>query len=118
MPSRTSPPGSPPASSKQHRPMPAPAPLWAHLLSKSTSSTLTHSPSSVAPHTQIAPVDRAGTSTRILLLDTHARLETFSDHVSRLTEGVERAQKDVQSARDDIQMEREKFSEELVQLGM
>ncbi|KAI0832143.1 hypothetical protein BC628DRAFT_1351874 [Trametes gibbosa] len=67
--------------------------LWGHLLRKTGSSQV---PSSSATSTttlgkntqSIAPLDKAGASTRILLHDTQAHLERFTDRVTELTGGV------------------------------
>ena len=60
--------------------------LWAHLLRKdnpTNSSTLSSLP--------IAPIDKTGTSVRLLLHDTQATLEKFSARVDKLITEAEQA---------------------------
>jgi hypothetical protein len=58
--------------------------LWAHLLRKDKPTVL-HSPASIP----IAPVDKTGTSMRLLLHDTQSTLEKFSEKIDNLIKGVE-----------------------------
>ena len=102
------------ASQSQFTPTPA---LWAYLLHKPGSSQRTPSGTSFPANTQIAPVDKAGTSTRILLHDTHARLETFSERAGKLADGVEKAQQALVRAQQEMESEMEKMGEHISKLG-
>ncbi|THH13749.1 hypothetical protein EW146_g6503 [Bondarzewia mesenterica] len=103
--------------SNSRRLMPAPA-LWAHLLQKPGSSHLAQSSAStiVSASTQITPVDKAGISTRILLHDTHARLEAFAERTGKLADGVEQAQRDIVRMREEMEKEMEKIVDDVSQL--
>ncbi|KAH9857313.1 hypothetical protein C2E23DRAFT_807466 [Lenzites betulinus] len=87
-----------PYSHAQARPTASTA-LWGHLLRKtgsqmppsSTTSTTTLGKSTPS----IAPLDKAGASTRILLHDTQAHLERFTDRVTELTAGVGDAKREL-----------------------
>ncbi|CDO69324.1 hypothetical protein BN946_scf184746.g5 [Trametes cinnabarina] len=64
--------------------------LWGHLLRKTgnsqiLSSTATSTSTTGKEAPSVAPVDRAGASTRILLHDTQAHLEKFTERLSQLT---------------------------------
>lgn len=61
--------------------------LWAHLLRKDKPSTSIQAMSS-----PIAPADKTGTSVRLLLHDTQATMEKFSEKVDKLISGVQDAQ--------------------------
>ncbi|ETW79333.1 hypothetical protein HETIRDRAFT_453771 [Heterobasidion irregulare TC 32-1] len=101
------------ASRSQFTPTPA---LWAYLLHKPGSSQRTPSGTSFPANTQIAPVDKAGTSTRILLHDTHARLETFSERAGKLADGVDKAQQALVRAQQEMESEMEKMGEHIGKL--
>ncbi|KAI0704108.1 hypothetical protein C8Q76DRAFT_631591 [Earliella scabrosa] len=94
--------------------------LWGHLLRKdasqlpqSTASTSTtlgkHSPA-------IAPLDKAGTSTRILLHDTQAHLERFTDRVTQLTAGLDDAKRELVGVQKLFQEEHEQLEERIIGL--
>ncbi|KAI0704084.1 hypothetical protein C8Q76DRAFT_753602 [Earliella scabrosa] len=94
--------------------------LWGHLLRKdasqlpqSTASTSTtlgkHAPA-------IAPLDKAGASTRILLHDTQAHLERFTDRVTQLTEGLDDAKRELVGVQKLYQNEHEQLVERIIGL--
>ena len=102
----------------------ATAGLWGHLLSKhGVSRTLPPSTASgsfigKAHIPAIAPLDKAATSTRILLHDTQATLEKFSSHVEKLTNKVDDAKREIVMAHKVFHTGQEKMIEENVDLGM
>ncbi|EIW58257.1 uncharacterized protein TRAVEDRAFT_47421 [Trametes versicolor FP-101664 SS1] len=74
--------------------------LWGHLLRKTGSSQVPPSSlastSTLGKHTPaVAPIDKAGASTRILLHDTQAHLEKFTDRVALLTTGLDSAKREL-----------------------
>ncbi|KAI0630842.1 hypothetical protein C8Q77DRAFT_1135502 [Trametes polyzona] len=74
--------------------------LWGHLLRKTGStqvpSSSATSSATLGKHTPpIAPLDKAGASTRILLHDTQAHLEKFMDRVVKLTSGVDETKREL-----------------------
>jgi len=90
--------------------------LWAHLLrkdipviSQTSSNTLTNPP--------IAPLDKAGTSMRILLHDTQANLEKFSEHVDKLASGVSETKREMITMQKLFQEDHEKLVGQIVDLG-
>ena len=96
--------------------------LWGHLLRKDasqspqstawTSTTLgKHSPA-------IAPLDKAGASTRILLHDTQAHLERFTDRVTQLTAGLDDAKRELVGVPKLYQEEHEQLEERIIGLGV
>ena len=54
---------------------------------------------------------------RILLYDTHARLETFSERAGKLADGVEKAQQALVRAQQEMESEMEKMGEHISKLG-
>ena len=58
--------------------------LWTYLQRKSTVAE-----GSGVPLPPLAPVDKTGTSVRILLHDTQAHFEKFSDRVEKITKAFE-----------------------------
>ena len=74
--------------------------LWGHILRKTGSSQVppstATSTSTLGKHTStIAPIDKAGASTRILLHDTQAHLERFTDRVSELVTDLDCAKREL-----------------------
>src|ERR1700722_17501136 len=63
--------------------------LWAHLRKDMVSAPNSSAESSLTMHTPITPIDKNGTSMRILLHDTSHNLEKFSDRVDKLTSGID-----------------------------
>ncbi|KAG7444428.1 uncharacterized protein BT62DRAFT_900058 [Guyanagaster necrorhizus] len=92
---------------------PASSVLWAHLLRK---DTLAAPPSSDIPLPPIAPTDRTGTSLRILLHDTQAHFEKFSERVEKLTKGVDEAKQELGLTRALFQREHEELTNEMYNL--
>ncbi len=96
--------------------------LWGHLLRQkpsqlppsttSTSSTL----GKLAP--TVAPLDKAGASTRILLHDTQAHLEKFTGRVTQITTGLEDAKKELITVQRLYQDEHEQLEERMIALSM
>lgn len=78
----------------------------------STSSTL----GKLAP--TVAPLDKAGASTRILLHDTQAHLEKFTGRVTQITTGLEDAKKELITVQRLYQDEHEQLEERMIALSM
>jgi hypothetical protein len=85
--------------------------LWGHLLRK---DTLSAPKPAVGP---IAPVDKAGTSMRMLLHDTQAHLEKFASNVERLTNKVGEARNDTVEAKNLLQSGYDKLTGEMIELS-
>ncbi|CCM06134.1 uncharacterized protein FIBRA_08384 [Fibroporia radiculosa] len=91
--------------------------LWGHLLSDSAASSIARSADRSSPNLPpIAPTDKAGTSLRILLHDTQANLEKFSDRVSKLTGGVDESRREIVTVQTLFQQDRENLVETMVNL--
>ncbi|KAI0369180.1 hypothetical protein BV20DRAFT_416286 [Pilatotrama ljubarskyi] len=95
----------------QRRPTASTA-LWGHLLRKTGSSQVppssATSTSTFGKHAPaVAPIDKAGASTRILLHDTQAHLEKFTDRVTQLTTGLEDAKRELVTVQKLYQDEHE-----------
>ena len=111
--------------STQHRLKTRPtssAVLWGHLLassdvSKTASQSGRHETRSSAPISTIAPVDKTGTSLRILLHDTQANLEKFSERVGKLTGDIDESKREIGTVKTLLQQDHEKTVEEIVDLG-
>ncbi|KAJ6490312.1 hypothetical protein C8R47DRAFT_465018 [Mycena vitilis] len=84
--------------------------LWGQLLRKDTFAT----PPVPLPPT--APLDKTGTSMRILLHDTQANFERFSTRVDTLTEGIEEAKRDIVMVKDLFQGAQERLTLDIVDL--
>lgn len=93
--------------------------LWGHLLSRdaSTPSLTPRVQSDVTSLSPITPLDKAGTSMRILLHDTQAHLEKFSDRVTKLINGVDESKREIVTVQKLFEQDREKLVEETVDLG-
>ncbi|OCH91384.1 hypothetical protein OBBRIDRAFT_714994, partial [Obba rivulosa] len=91
--------------------------LWGHILRRDNSRKLSERGPPSAPVPPIAPVDKVGTSMRILLHDTQANLEKFSDRVDRMLCGVEEAKREVTNIHRTFQGEHEKLLEETLDLA-
>ena len=84
--------------------------LWARLLD--------HGPSkAIPPYAQLTPQDKAGTSTRILLHDTHARLEKFSERANSMLSGIEASKREMVRVREEVESAREKEIDTIAQLS-
>ncbi|KAI0946930.1 hypothetical protein AcV7_009514 [Taiwanofungus camphoratus] len=92
--------------------------LWGHLLSRdaSTPSLTPRVQSDVTSLSPITPLDKAGTSMRILLHDTQAHLEKFSDRVTKLINGVDESKREIVTVQKLFEQDREKLVEETVDL--
>ncbi|KAJ7682518.1 hypothetical protein DFH06DRAFT_1464214 [Mycena polygramma] len=84
--------------------------LWGQLLRKDTFAT----PAVPLPPT--APLDKTGTSMRILLHDTQANFERFSTRVDTLTEGIDEAKRDIIMVKDLFQGAQETLTLDIVDL--
>lgn len=95
------------------------APLWTQLLQKNPPAlnlTLS-SGGSDRPLPPIAPLDKAGTSMRILLHDTQVQFEKFSERVVRLTDDVDKTKREISTMQKLFEREHESLIEEVVDLG-
>ncbi|KAJ7180361.1 hypothetical protein C8R43DRAFT_1056544 [Mycena crocata] len=90
---------------------PAASVLWGHLLRK---NTLAGPPAAPLPPT--APLDKTGTSMRILLHDTQANFEKFSVKVDTLTSGIDQAKREIGIVKDLFQADRESLTLDVVDL--
>ncbi|KAF9785306.1 hypothetical protein BJ322DRAFT_1006148, partial [Thelephora terrestris] len=85
--------------------------LWAHLLNKDTTASglgLKPGLAAVEP-TGSAPADKAGSSVRILLHDTQATIEKFSERVEKLVS-------DAEDSRQKLLARNEEVNDEALQL--
>ena len=97
-------------------PLPSTTPtLWAHLLHPCAPSRTTGA--QIPAYAQLTPQDKASTSTRILLHDTHARLEKFSERANNVFSEVEASRREMVRVREEVEGAREKEFEAIVQLG-
>ncbi|KAI0251198.1 hypothetical protein BJV78DRAFT_1282703 [Lactifluus subvellereus] len=89
--------------------------LWAHLLHRNgpSKSNATQLPS----YAQLTPQDKAGTSTRILLHDTHARLEKFSERANSIFSELEASKREMIRVREEVESAREKEFEDIAHLS-
>ncbi|KAH9931939.1 uncharacterized protein B0H18DRAFT_1116172 [Fomitopsis serialis] len=99
----------------------ASAVLWGHLLSskdasQTASSTRYSDVSSCSPLSGITPVDKTGSSLRILLHDTQANLEKFSDRVTKLTGDINESKREIGVVKELLQTDHEKVIEQMVEL--
>jgi hypothetical protein len=94
-------------------------PLWGHLLHKKphTASAVKVGTTNSDNLPPIGPVDKAGTSVRVLLHDTQAVLEKFSGRVDKLCGEVENAKKEVATSHRIFQHGHEKLVADQVDLG-
>jgi hypothetical protein len=90
--------------------------LWAHLLNRRSPSKA----NATQPHSyaQLTPQDKAGTSTRILLHDTHARLEQFSERANSIFSAIETSKREMVRVREEVESAREKELDAIAQLSM
>ncbi|KAF7352562.1 hypothetical protein MVEN_01221500 [Mycena venus] len=85
--------------------------LWGQLLRKNTLIA----PATV-PLPPTAPLDKTGTSMRILLHDTQANFEKFSTRVDALTSGIDEARHEVVVVKDLFQGAQESLTMDIVDL--
>ncbi|KAH9006102.1 hypothetical protein EDB86DRAFT_2795112 [Lactarius hatsudake] len=88
--------------------------LWAHLLQDQRGASRG---AQIPAFAQLTPQDKASTSTRILLHDTHARLEKFSERANIIFSEVEASRREMVRVREEVEGAREKELEAIVQLG-
>jgi hypothetical protein len=97
---------------------PASTALWAHLLRKDMSVLPPLGPqSAVTSHTPVAPIDKNGTSMRILLLDASHNLEKFSTRVDQLTAGVDQAKAEMATLHRLFRSEHEDLVNSMLDMG-
>lgn len=91
--------------------------LWGHLLrpSESINTTSSQTNALIPP---LTPVDKNGTSMRILLHDTQMNLERFSERVDRLVQDVGSAKTEIGTVQKLFEHDHEKIVEETVSLSM
>lgn len=91
--------------------------LWAHLLNKDTTASGSGLKTGLASAvlTASAPADRTGTSVRILLHDTQATIEKFSERVDRLVSGAEESQRKLLARNEEMSDEVERLVRRVVQ---
>ncbi|KAI0002143.1 hypothetical protein BJV74DRAFT_34673 [Russula compacta] len=90
--------------------------LWAHLLNPRGPSKDKANPTQLPSHAQLTPQDKAGTSTRILLHDTHARLEKFSERANSIFVEIEASRREMVRVREEVESAREKELDAIAQL--
>ncbi|KIK50773.1 hypothetical protein GYMLUDRAFT_182295 [Collybiopsis luxurians FD-317 M1] len=81
--------------------------LWAHLLRKDAQQGNSSTEANQLPLPPLAPSDKLGTSTRILLLDTQAHLEKFAKSVEDLTVKVDCAKQEIVTVKTLFEQDRE-----------
>ena len=91
--------------------------LWAHLLSKDATSSGSGLKSGLASVglTTAAPVDRTGTSVRILLHDTQATMEKFSERIDKLVSEAEDSRQKLLARNEEVSGEVERFVRRAIQ---
>lgn len=94
-----------------------PSTLWAHLLNKDAT---TSGPSLKTGLTSLgltapAPADKTGTSVRILLYDTQATLEKFSERVDRLLSEAEDSRQKLLARNEEVNDEVERLVRRVIQ---
>lgn len=91
--------------------------LWAHLLNRdntASGSGLKTGLTSVGL-TASAPADKAGTSVRILLHDTQATIEKFSERIDRLVSEAEVSRRKLLARNEEVSDEVERLVRRVVQ---
>lgn len=94
---------------------PASASLWAHLLRKDTIRGQSPNLGPVLP--PITPLDKNGTSMRILLHDTQAHLDRFSERADKLFSKIDETKREISLVNTLFHREHDTLTEELVDLG-
>ena len=91
--------------------------LWAHLLNKDTTGSGSGLKTGLAltELTASAPADKTGTSVRILLHDTQATIEKFSERVDRLVSNAEESRQKLLARNEEIRDEVERLVRRVVQ---
>ncbi|KAL0569717.1 hypothetical protein V5O48_012246 [Marasmius crinis-equi] len=88
--------------------------IWAHLLRKDNVSSST--PRAEVPLPPLGPIDKNATSTRILLHDTQANLQQFSERVDKMTQGLNTTKQEILAVKKLYQEEHERLLVEMVDL--
>lgn len=91
--------------------------LWAHLLTKDTTASGSGLKAGLASArlSAPAPADKAGTSVRILLHDTQATIEKFSERVDRLVSGAEDSHRKLIARNEEVSDEVERLVKRVIQ---
>ncbi|KAH7926406.1 hypothetical protein BV22DRAFT_356938 [Leucogyrophana mollusca] len=89
--------------------------LWAHILRKEVPQS--NSPPDALSIPPLAPLDKTGTSMRMLIHDTQANLEKFASRVDTLTTGVDAARKAVGDVHKLFESERERVLGEMADIA-
>ena len=91
--------------------------LWAHLLNKDTTASGSDLKAGLASAALAAsaPADKTGTSVRILLHDTQATIEKFSERVDRLVVEAEESRQKVLARNEEMSNEVERLVRRVVQ---
>ncbi|KAG6886118.1 hypothetical protein C0993_002637 [Termitomyces sp. T159_Od127] len=93
---------------------PASASLWAHLLRKDTARGQSPNLGSILP--PITPLDKNGSSMRILLHDTQAHLDRFAERADKLFSKIDETKREISIVNTLFRREHDTLSEELVDL--
>ncbi|KAK1222137.1 hypothetical protein PQX77_015065 [Marasmius sp. AFHP31] len=88
--------------------------IWAHLLRKENVPLPTST--SDVPLPPLGPVDKNATSTRILLHDTQANLQQFSERIDKMTQSLNGTKQEISAVKVLFQEEHERLVGELVDL--
>lgn len=90
--------------------------LWAHLLNKDASASGTGlKPGLASGLAAVAPTDKTGTSVRILLHDTQATIEKFSERVDKLVSEAEDSRQKLLARNEELSGELERLVRRAVQ---
>ena len=91
--------------------------LWAHLLNKDTTASGSGLKTGLALTglTASAPTDKTGTSVRILLHDTQATIEKFSERVDRLVSEAEESRQKLLARNEEMSDEVERLVRRVIQ---
>jgi hypothetical protein len=94
--------------------------LWARVLDHRGSSIGNAITAQIPPYAQftVTPQDKTGTSTRMLLHDTHARLEIFSERANLVFSEIESSKREMVRVREDVESARERELDTIAQLSM
>ncbi|TFK39428.1 hypothetical protein BDQ12DRAFT_681758 [Crucibulum laeve] len=87
--------------------------LWSHIFRQEKIGPLLGSDY----NPPITPIDRNATSTRVLLHDTQAHLEKFTEVVTKLTRGIEETKREIKSVNTLFERDREALSGDIIDLG-
>ncbi|TRM55976.1 hypothetical protein BD626DRAFT_576215 [Schizophyllum amplum] len=109
------PPSSLASSYRSHR-TPSASTLWAHLIRKDSPLTSSPTMSSAMLSTPVAPLDKTGTSMRMLLHDTQANFESFSSRVDKLLDAVENTKSEMEDMKQMMRAERESTASDMIDL--